>query len=132
MASTSTPTLSVTLAPTAEAPRRARRALQQGGLDPDLDHVVSLLVSETVANAVRHAGQGEIVVEGMFSDGYARIWVTDEGPGFDPEVRHEVSGFGLRLVDKLATDWGVEREDAGCSVWFMVDRRRRRFDRDHS
>src|SRR4051794_16973390 len=107
MASTTSPTLSVTLPPTTEAPRRARRALLHGGLDPDLDHVVSLLTSELVANSVRHAGEGDVLVEGSFTEGYARILVSDAGPGFDPAVRHDVAGFGLRLVDKLATDWGV-------------------------
>ena len=44
-------------------------------------------------------------------------------------MRHDSDGFGLRLVDKLATRWGVERGD-GTVVWFEVDRRRRRFHRD--
>jgi len=55
--------------------------------------------------------------------------VIDGGAGFDPEVRHAVNGFGLRLVDKLASRWGVERESNTTRVWFEVDRRRRRFDR---
>lgn len=56
--------------------------------------------------------------------------MTDHGPGFEPGARHEAKGFGLRLVDKLATGWGVEREAGATRVWFEVDRRRRRFDRE--
>jgi hypothetical protein len=74
---------------------------------------------------------GDIRIEATLADGFARIEVIDGGSGFDPEVRHEVNGFGLRLVDKLASRWGVEREAEGSRVWFEVDRRRRRFDRDN-
>jgi len=130
MPSLTKPTLLVTLAPSVESPRRARRALLEGGLDPDLDHVVSLLATELVSNSVLHVGAGAITLEASLREGFARVEVRDSGLGFDPEVRHETPGFGLRLVDKLASSWGVERERAGTTVWFMVDRRRRRFERD--
>lgn len=124
-------TINLELSPAPESAQRARRSLVKGGLDPDLDHTVSLLATELVANSVRHAGDsGAIRLEATFHGGYARVVVADQGVGFDPEVRHESSGFGLRLVDKLATRWGVERDDQETRVWFEVDRRRRRFDRD--
>jgi len=122
--------LSVALPPVPESARRARRALVQGGLDPDLDHTVNLLTSELVTNSVRHCPvPQDIRLDAVLEDGFARVAVTDHGPGFDPQIRHEANGFGLRLVDKLASRWGVERLDAGTRVWFEVDRRRRRFDR---
>jgi two-component sensor histidine kinase len=125
-------TLTVELPPVPASARRARRALMAGGLDPDLDHTVSLLATELVTNSVRHAAvPGDIRIEATLAEGYARIEVIDGGSGFDPEVRHEVNGFGLRLVDKLASRWGVQREADGTRVWFEVDRRRRRFDRNH-
>ena len=129
---TQSKTLTVTLPPVPESARRARRALVAGGLDPDLDHTVSLLATELVTNSVRHAGvPGDVRIEATLAEGFARIEVIDGGAGFDPEVRHEVNGFGLRLVDKLASRWGVERESDRTRVWFEVDRRRRRFDRNH-
>jgi two-component sensor histidine kinase len=122
--------VAVELPPVPESARQARRALVRGGLDPDLDHTVSLLATELVTNSVRHAAvPGDIRIDATFAEGFARIEVIDGGGGFDPEVRHEVNGFGLRLVDKLASRWGVEREPHGTRVWFEVDRRRRRFDR---
>lgn len=125
-------TLTVELPPVPESARRARRALMTGGLDPDLDHTVSLLVTELVTNSIRHAGAaGDVRVEATLAEGFARIEVIDGGPGFDPEIRHGVDGFGLRLVDKLASRWGVERGPDRTRVWFEVDRRRRRFDRDN-
>jgi anti-sigma regulatory factor (Ser/Thr protein kinase) len=120
-------------APIPDAVRAARHALRERGLSPDLDHTVSLLASELVGNAVRHAGpynpSERIVFHARLSDDHVRVEVADHGPGFDPEVRHETPGFGLRLVDKLASKWGVERSRRGCRVWFEVDRRRGRFDR---
>jgi anti-sigma regulatory factor (Ser/Thr protein kinase) len=108
-----------------------RRALSKGGLSPDIDHTVTLLSSELVTNAIRHA-DGPIRVEATLVPDFARVAVIDSGPGFDPEVRHEARGYGLRLIDKLASDWGVEAADGdggGTRVWFEVDRRRRRFQR---
>jgi two-component sensor histidine kinase len=130
LTATQSKTLTVELPSVPESARRARRALMAGGLDPDLDHTVSLLATELVTNSVRHAGAGgDIRIEATLAEGYARIDVIDGGAGFDPEVRHAVNGFGLRLVDKLASRWGVERESNTTRVWFEVDRRRRRFDR---
>ena len=125
----SPPTLTLSLPPEPESVRRARRALSRAPIDPDLDHTVSLLTSEVVTNAIKHAAPyGDIQVAATFSPSFARVEILDRGPGFDPDVRHEARGFGLRLVEKLATRWGVER-GAGTVVWFEVDRRRRRFER---
>jgi two-component sensor histidine kinase len=111
---------------------RARHALVRAGLDEDLEHSVTLLATELVTNSVRHAGLGErdrIVLLATLAPDFARVEVHDGGRGFDPEVRHDAQGFGLRLIDSLATRWGVERR-GGCSVWFEVDRRSgRRFRR---
>jgi anti-sigma regulatory factor (Ser/Thr protein kinase) len=127
---TRTPTLSLTLPPRPESATRARRALVQHGLEEEIEHTVTLLTTEIVANSVRHAiGGREIHVAATVEPAFVRVEVLDAGPGFDPEVRHDSDGYGLRLVDKLATRWGVER-GRGTLVWFEVDRRTRRFRRD--
>ena len=131
---TSSPTdILLAFAPVPDAVRAARHALREHGLSAHLDHTVALLTSEIVGNAVRHAGPlspaEKIVFHARMSDDHVRVEVADHGPGFDPEVRHDTSGFGLRLVDKLASRWGVERTMRGCRVWFEVDRRRGRFER---
>lgn len=132
--STSTTTeILLSFAPVPGAVGSAREALRQRGLHPDLDHTVSLLTSEIVGNAVRHAGplspHERIVFHAQLSNDHVRVEVADHGPGFDPEVRHDAPGFGLRLIDKLATRWGVDRTIRGCRVWFEIDRRRGRFER---
>jgi two-component sensor histidine kinase len=121
----------VALPPLPESGARARQALLRGGLDPDLDHTTTLLVTELVSNAIKHAGMrpdDRIVVLATMQTDFVHVEVHDGGPGFDPEVRHTTKGHGLRLIDTLASRWGVEH-GTGTRVWFEVDRRRRRFAR---
>ncbi len=111
----------------------ARRALVKQGLDADLDHTVCLLASELVTNSIRHAARSEndrIILAARMTPEWVRVEVRDNGPGFDPDVRHRAEGFGLRMMDTLASRWGVDTDSSGTRVWFEVDRRRRRFDRD--
>jgi two-component sensor histidine kinase len=115
-----------------EAAGAARRRLVREGLDPDMDHTVCLLVSEIVTNSIRHAGMApdeRVVLAARLREDWVRIEVRDSGKGFDPDVRHDASGFGLRMLDMLASRWGVDTDRDGTRVWFEVDRRRRRFQR---
>jgi signal transduction histidine kinase len=91
---------------------------------------VTLLATEIVSNAVRHAGlrtDQRIVFFARLNDDFARVEVADPGMGFDPD-RVETDGYGLKLLDKLAGRWGVD-STKGCRVWFEVDRRSRRIGR---
>ena len=119
------------LEPRPESARLARRALMTNGLDEDVEHTVTLLATEIVGNAVRHAGlRGDqrIVFFARLAVDYARVEVADQGPGFDPRTV-QGDGYGLRLLDMLASRWGVDCNDRGCKVWFEVDRRSGRFRR---
>ena len=108
----------VALDPRPEAGRRARRALVDGGLADDIAHAVDLLSTEVVANAVRHADipdDGRIMFFAHLEEDFARVEVADPGAGFDPDaVEH---GFGLRLVDKVASAgaWTPRRAAASGS-----------------
>jgi two-component sensor histidine kinase len=120
------------LRPEPQAAGAARRLLVAEGLDPDLDHTVCLLASEIVTNCIRHASlkpDDRIVLAARLAEDWVRVEVRDPGAGFDPDVRHEATGFGLRMLDMLATNWGVDVDANGTRVWFEVDRRRRRFPR---
>jgi anti-sigma regulatory factor (Ser/Thr protein kinase) len=120
------------LPPDPRAARQARRALTEAHIPDDLEHTVGLLVTELIANSLRHAGMQEdqrILFAARFVTDHVRVEVHDPGPGFDPDERMGGRGLGLRMVDKLASRWGVET-DEGTRVWFEVDRRRRRFDRE--
>lgn len=113
------------LPPDPTAARRARRALHDARLPDDLQHTVDLLSTEIIANCVRHAelsADQHILFAARFVDDFIHVEVHDPGPGFDVAKATEGKGFGLRMVDKLASRWGVECEH-GTRVWFEVDRR---------
>ena len=90
-----------------------------------LDNAV-LLVSELVSNSARHAaapaGAG-IRVRGTMGDRALRVRVSDRGRRGRVAAREpagdESGGYGLQLVDSLASDWGVRR-DLGTEVWFEL------------
>jgi anti-sigma regulatory factor (Ser/Thr protein kinase) len=121
------------LLPDPRAARQARRALVEAHVPEDLEHTVGLLATELIANSLRHAGlkdDARILFAARFVKDLVRVEVHDPGPGFDPEDRHDIRGYGLRMVDKLASRWGVDVGDDGTRVWFEIDHRRRRFDRE--
>lgn len=74
-----------------------------------------LVVSELVANAVRHAGlAGEdmVLLALTFLEESVRVEVTDRGSGFDPAraraaAPSEDGGWGLNIVTSLSQAWGV-------------------------
>ena len=50
--------------------------------------------------------------------------VADPGRGFDPASvtgPREIGGYGLFLVKRIASRWGVDPTD-GVNVWFELDR----------
>jgi anti-sigma regulatory factor (Ser/Thr protein kinase) len=57
-------------------------------------------------------------------DDHVHVDVVDRGPGFDPKTASfpdsPESGWGLRLLDRLATRWGVRRNH-DTVVWFELD-----------
>src|SRR4051794_35713825 len=119
------------LEPRPESARLARRALASHGLHEDVEHTVTLLATEVVGNAVRHAGlRGDqrIVFFARLAEDFARVEVADQGAGFDPETVRS-AGLGLGLLSKLGSCWGCDCTDRACKVWLEVDRRSGRFRR---
>lgn len=105
--------------------RDARAFASQAGshLVPSLDlSVLRLLVSELVTNAVLlDAGPITIALRPL-GVGLLRVEVRDDGWG-QPEVAQErplQAGRGLRVVDRLATEWGVDQFLPGKIVWFTL------------
>jgi anti-sigma regulatory factor (Ser/Thr protein kinase) len=83
---------------------------------------VRLLLTELITNALRHSGMSaddEIGVTAAVNDGTVRIEVHDPGHDGPVEVRDPGArggGYGLFLVDRLTSAWGVDRLD-GTTVW---------------
>jgi anti-sigma regulatory factor (Ser/Thr protein kinase) len=117
------------LSPDTRAPVEARRGLE--ALRPSLDDAVVdeavLLVSEIVTNSVRHAdldAQDSIQVRVRGSHSMLHVDVIDPGAGFDPATLPDPNGqggWGLWLLDRIASRWGVERDDV-TRVWFELAR----------
>lgn len=90
---------------------------------------VILVASELVANAVTHSGgspDDRLCFTATLASGRLRIAVSD--PGRTDQVAHlresggmTEGGWGLLIVDQLATAWGQERlgngPDAVSRVW---------------
>jgi len=112
------------------APALARAGMR-GAAPPLSDRVaadLALLVTEVVANAVRHAssGPGDEIVVRLFAADPLRVEVVDHGPGFDERPRPQpadgrTEGWGLYLLDSLASRWGVDIGDGATTVWFELD-----------
>ena len=93
---------------------------------------VRLLVSELASNAVRHGGDGGAVLTLGCDLRKVRAVIVDHGEGFVPPRRAidvpgepvdalAEGGYGLSLVARLASRWGVDAE-GGTRVWFELDR----------
>jgi len=116
-----------TIASGPEAPSAARTIVSGwlgGRAHGQLDDDARLLVSELVTNSVRHAAQpagAPVHMRADAADGVIRVEVHDQGHG--PVFRHgadgQPGGYGLDLVERIATRWGVSR-DHGTRVWFEL------------
>jgi anti-sigma regulatory factor (Ser/Thr protein kinase) len=90
---------------------------------PELADAATLIVTELVANAIRHThGVGDACGLTMGHDGKEVVFeVTDSCRCRMPEPRapgpEDDTGRGLMLVAALASDWGVRRGEAGKTVW---------------
>lgn len=115
----------------AEARALTRDLLARWELD-DLAIDTTLLVSETVTNALRHA-QTEVTLTLAVAAGILEVGVADGSPErtlprtgpepdepVDPDGWEAEGGRGLRLLDILADTWGVVTMGEGKQVWFRV------------
>jgi len=115
--------------PRSTAPAMGRRVL--GGLvdripERSLDDA-RLLLTEVMTNAIRHAhggGEEPIVVSLSVVGDELLVQVADPGEGFDPRPGRGTgagTGWGLFLLEQIASVWGVERNlEGGSVVWFRL------------
>jgi anti-sigma regulatory factor (Ser/Thr protein kinase) len=100
-----------------------RSALEDWAQDDVVD-VALILVSELSSNVVVHAGTSMTVSVACDPDHHVlRIEVQDGSatlPSVQDRGRMSTSGRGLRLVDALATRWGVRPLVNGKAVWFEL------------
>lgn len=115
-------TLEASAASVSEARSFLVRTLDEWGA-ADLEWSAALVLSELATNAVLHAGTRFTVALGLDDSGVLRLEVTD-GSARVPRQRHygldATTGRGLGLVGSLSSDWGVQREGAGKTIWSLV------------
>lgn len=102
----------------ADSPARARHAVCDSlDVSDACRQELQLLVSEAVTNAVRHGGGRDVVLELDTFDHEIGVRVLDGG-GRTPRPREPGAdgGYGLHLVEALASAWGA---GAG-ELWFRL------------
>jgi anti-sigma regulatory factor (Ser/Thr protein kinase) len=87
----------------------------------------TLLVSELITNSIRHGGlkRGQwLDLNVGFVDETLRVEVADPGQGFSAETERQSlqggTGWGLFLLDHIATKWGISREPV-TTAWFELN-----------
>ncbi|MGA5042172.1 SpoIIE family protein phosphatase [Streptomyces capoamus] len=103
----------------ARARRLVRRRLLDWGL-PQAVETAELLVSEVVTNAVRHA-EGDLVELRIVRTDALLFEVTDDEPALPAMLNagpEDESGRGLRVVSRLAREWGASATGHRKTVWF--------------
>ena len=88
---------------------------------PEVAEDVLLLVSELVTNAVLHA-RSAVHLSAVVEPGRVLVAVGDDDPHHTPVQPDRgamaTSGRGMRLVELLASSWGVETSASSKVVWF--------------
>jgi anti-sigma regulatory factor (Ser/Thr protein kinase) len=113
------------------APAQARAAVSEWceplALPTARLQALVLLVSEVVSNAVLHStapADSSVTLTAQLDGENVRVRVSDAGGGFEPRPRDPArlsDGYGLFLLDKIASRWGVE-DSRSTSVWFELAR----------
>jgi anti-sigma regulatory factor (Ser/Thr protein kinase) len=101
------------------------RAALADTLPAETTDLAELLTSELVTNAIRH-GSGQVMLSLNCGDGVLAISVSDDAPTM-PLVQPDdeplaVGGRGVRMVQRLAQEWGVTPRERGPGkvVWFRL------------
>ncbi|MCM2422441.1 SpoIIE family protein phosphatase [Streptomyces sp. RKAG293] len=103
----------------AHARRLTRATLRDWDLE-EVSETAELLVGEVVTNAIRHAGTSEVELRLVRADALL-CEVTDDDHAVPvllntgPEDEY---GRGMRIVSRLARQWGTSRTAQGKTVWF--------------
>jgi anti-sigma regulatory factor (Ser/Thr protein kinase) len=113
------------------AASRARRLVREalsGRVPDEVVPDVTLLITELVANGVRHGGAHEgrelhVRLEARPPALHVEVVNPDHAAGAvgpRPPDLESGGGLGLHIVDRVASRWGV-RENDRTAVWFELD-----------
>jgi signal transduction histidine kinase len=82
---------------------------EEDQLDPQTQAILYRVAQEAVRNVIAYADAKAVSVEVGVADSIARLVVSDEGRGFEPEIREQrltEGHLGLALLEELAQQAG--------------------------
>jgi anti-sigma regulatory factor (Ser/Thr protein kinase) len=104
--------------------RSVAAVLKQAGASESAALDASLIASELIGNAVRHAPalpSGQLLVAWELSGSDYTVSVTDGGDTHELAVQKtsawDTSGRGLGIIAAIADDWGVTPGAGTTTVW---------------
>lgn len=115
-------------APSVSMVRQSLRTwMDEQGICEEFVDDARVVVSELVANSVRHARplpDGDILVTWQMDDGCLHIAVTDGGAMTAPHTVNApasaLGGRGMSIVDTLAHQWWIEDRRANTTVHTLL------------
>ncbi len=105
------------------ARRLVREYCRTHRIDTQTAADVELMTSELVTNAFSHGrGAPNITIKQLKTTDY-QVRITSQGDPFEWDSIRErpddgLGSWGLRIVDQLATRWGIEFGQGNITVWF--------------
>lgn len=111
----------------AVARRRLSSELADSGVYESIVDDASVIVSELISNALRHARplpSGQVRVCWVRHGDVLELEVSDGGamtePRRGPGTLSSLGGRGLGIVEALSDGWGVRHEDGATTVWAVL------------
>ena len=77
----------------------------------------ALLVTEVVANSLRHGESDWVEVSVINQERTVRVTVTEDAQG---PLDKPSPGLGFKLLEALSQSWGTEHDDSKLTFWFTV------------
>jgi len=75
-------------------------------LAPETQMQLFRIVQEVLANARKHSGARSVAVSVAADDSKLRLWIADDGCGFDPNAAGNSNHLGLRTMAERAAELG--------------------------
>jgi hypothetical protein len=107
----------------AEHPAYARRIVRStlSGAHGDAVEAAALLTSELVTNAMVLAkADPELFLDTRQGHIYVEVRESVDNSAHDPREEWTPTGWGLDMINALASSWGVESHHDGETVWFAL------------
>jgi signal transduction histidine kinase len=79
----------------------------EGVLPAEVQVALYRIAQESLNNVVKHAQASSVRIKSRYSDGYARLEISDDGTGFRIDGQKPTS-LGLRIMQERADAIGAE------------------------